>query len=105
MLLILIVVCVAVALCQYGVSLAVRHGRRPRWLLLSPRTAAVATAVAIVIALPIAVAAGAPGEAKDRWDNFKSRSGGSAHRQPDEPGPQHERERPLPVLAVRRRRL
>jgi hypothetical protein len=74
-LVILIVVCVAAALCQYGVSLAVRHGRRPRWLLLAPRTAAVATAVAIVIALPIAVAGGAPGEAKDRWDNFKGRKG------------------------------
>src|SRR5262249_41839194 len=29
----------------------------------------------ILIALPIAIAAGAPREAKDRWDNFKSRSG------------------------------
>jgi hypothetical protein len=77
-LLILIIVCVAVALCQYGISLAVRYGRRPVWLLIGPRAAAVATAVAIVIALPIAVAAGAPGEAKDRWDNFRSRSGGSA---------------------------
>jgi hypothetical protein len=74
-LVILMAVCVAVALCQYGISLAVRHGRRPAWLLISPRTAAGATAAAIVIALPIAVAAGAPGEAKDRWDNFKSRKG------------------------------
>ncbi len=76
-LLILIAVCAAVAICQYGISLAVRHARRPAWLLISPRAAAVATAVAILIALPIAVAAGAPGEAKDRWDNFKNRSGGA----------------------------
>jgi hypothetical protein len=77
-LLILIVVCAAVALCQLGISLAVRHGRRPAWMLISPRAAALAAGVAIVIAVPIAVAAGAPKEAKDRWDNFKSRTGGAA---------------------------
>jgi len=77
-LLILIAVCAGVALCQLAVSLAVRHGRRPRWLLVSPRAAAVATVVAILIAIPIAVAAGAPREAKDRWDNFKNREGGAA---------------------------
>ncbi|MFL5907683.1 MAG: O-antigen ligase family protein, partial [Solirubrobacterales bacterium] len=74
-LLILIFVCVAVALCQLGISLAVRHGRRPGWLLISPRVAAFATSAAIVIAVPIAVAAGAPHEAKDRWENFKNRTG------------------------------
>ncbi len=73
----MIAVCIAVALCQYGISLAVRHGRRPSWLLVSPRTAVVGTGVAILIALPIAVAAGAPKEVKDRWDNFKNRSGGA----------------------------
>jgi hypothetical protein len=76
-LLILIAVCVAVALCQYAISLAVRHGRRPSWLLLSPRAAAAATVIAVVIALPIAAAAGAPGEAKDRWEQFKSRDAGA----------------------------
>ena len=75
-LLILIAVCAAVALCQLGISLAVRHGRRRRWLLISPRAAAVAT-VAILVAMPIAVAAGAPREAKDRWENFKSRECGA----------------------------
>jgi O-Antigen ligase len=77
-LVILIAVCVGVALCQYGISLAVRYGQRPRWLLLSPRTAAAATVIAILLALPVAVAAGAPGEIKDRWDNFKNREGGEA---------------------------
>jgi hypothetical protein len=77
-LLILIAVCVAVAICQYGISMAVRYGRRPSWLLFSPGAAAAATVVAIVIAIPVAVAAGAPGEVKDRWENFKSRSGGEA---------------------------
>jgi hypothetical protein len=77
-LLILIFVCAGVALCQFAISLAVRHGRRPGWLLIPSRTAAVATIVAILIAIPIAVAAGAPGEAKQRWDNFKSREGDSS---------------------------
>jgi O-antigen ligase len=76
--LILIAVCAGVALCQFALSLAVRHGRRPSWLLVSPRGAAAATVVAILVAVPIAVAAGAPHEAKDRWENFKSRSAGSA---------------------------
>jgi hypothetical protein len=76
-LIILIAVCIAVAICQYGISLAVRYGRRPRWLLLSPRGAAAATVIAVVIALPVAVAGGAPGEVKDRWNNFKGRSSGA----------------------------
>lgn len=76
-LLILIAVCAGVALCQLAFSLAVRHARRPSWLLVSPREAAVATGVAIVVAISIAVAAGAPQEARDRWDNFKDRSGGA----------------------------
>jgi hypothetical protein len=74
-LLILIGVCAGVALCQLGISLAVRHGRRPAWLLFSPRAAAAATVIAVLIAAPIAVAAGAPGEASERWDNFRSREG------------------------------
>jgi hypothetical protein len=77
-LLILIVVCAAVALCQLGISLAVRHGRRPSWMLISPRAAALATVAALVIVVPIAAAAGGAREAKDRWNNFKSLSGGSA---------------------------
>jgi len=74
-LLILIAVCAGVALCQLAISLAVRHGRRPSWMLISPQAAAAGVAVAIVIAVPIAVAAGAPGAAKERWDNFKQRTG------------------------------
>jgi O-Antigen ligase len=77
-LLILIFVCAGVALCQFALSQAVRHGRRPSWLLFSPRAAAAAAAIGIVIAVPIAVAAGAPSEAKDRWNDFKSREAGSA---------------------------
>jgi hypothetical protein len=76
-LVLVIVVCAAVALCQLAISMAVRHGRRPSWTLVSPRAAVAGTAIAIVIALPIAVAAGAPREAKDRWDDFRSREGAS----------------------------
>lgn len=72
-LVLLIAVCGAVALCQYGISLAVRYGRRPAWLLFPRRTSAAALAVAIVVAAPIALAAGAGGEAKDRWEEFKGR--------------------------------
>jgi tetratricopeptide (TPR) repeat protein len=77
-LLILIFVCAAVALCQYGISLAVRHGRRPAWLLISPRAAVVATVAVILLVAPIALAAGAGGEAKERWENFKSQEGDPA---------------------------
>lgn len=77
-LLILIVVCGAVAICQYGISLAVGYGRRPAWLLVSPRTSAVAVAAAVLVAAPIAVAAGAGREAKDRWEDFKGREGAPA---------------------------
>jgi hypothetical protein len=77
-LLILIGVCAGVALCQLGISLAVRHARRPAWLLFSPRAAAAATVIAVLVAAPIAVAAGAPEEASERWDNFRSREGDPA---------------------------
>jgi O-Antigen ligase len=74
-LLILIFVCIAVALCQLAISMAVRHGRRPSWLLISPRVAALATVAVIIIAVPVAAAAGGAHEAKDRWDNFKNPAG------------------------------
>jgi O-Antigen ligase/Tetratricopeptide repeat len=77
-LLLLVAVCAGVALCQLALSLAVRHARRPSWLLISRRAAVAGTAIAILVAVPIAVAAGGPHEAKDRWENFKSRSAGPA---------------------------
>jgi hypothetical protein len=77
-LLILIFVCVAVALCQLAISLAVRHGRRPSWMLVSPRAAAVATVVFLLVAVPVAAAAGGASEAKDRWESFKNPGGSEA---------------------------
>jgi tetratricopeptide (TPR) repeat protein len=72
-LLIAIVVCLGAALAQAGVGLAVRHARRPGFMKVSRRNALIGSAVALLIAIPIAVAAGAPGEASDRWENFKER--------------------------------
>ena len=68
-------VCIAVALLQTGISLTVRHWQRPRWLQPSRNQALAATAIVAVVALPIALAAGAPGEASDTWETFKSRGG------------------------------
>jgi hypothetical protein len=68
-------VCVAVALVQTGISLAVRHVDRPPLLQPARAQALTATAVVIVIAIPIAIAAGLPHEVSHRWEVFKSRSG------------------------------
>lgn len=72
-LLIAIVVCAGAALAQAGVGLAARYGRRPEFMKVSRRNALIGSAVALLIAIPVAVAAGAPGEASDRWENFKER--------------------------------
>lgn len=72
-LLIAIVVCAGAALAQAGVGLAARHGRRPELMKVSRRNALIGSAVALLIAIPVAIAAGAPGEASDRWENFKER--------------------------------
>src|SRR5581483_1938237 len=74
-LLILIFVCIAVGLCQLGISLAVRHARRPSWMLISPRALAFATIAVLVVAVPVAAAAGGAHELKDRWENFKNPAG------------------------------
>lgn len=74
-------VCGAVALVQVGLALAIRGLGRPGLLRIDRRQALVATAAVIVVAIPLSLAAGAPHEASNRWEAFKSRSGGSA----DEP--------------------
>jgi hypothetical protein len=70
-----IFVCAGVALCQLGIGLAARYGRRPAWLVISRRGAAWATAGALLLALSVSIAAGVPGEASDRWRDFKGREG------------------------------
>lgn len=67
-----LVVCGGVALLQAGISLALRHGRAPRWARLS-RNASLTAAVGIVGVVLIAlVAIGAPGRASDALHDFKS---------------------------------
>jgi len=70
MLAITLVVCVGVGLVQAAIALATRHGilRAPR---VEPRRAAIGALVVAAAAVVIAVAAGAPGELADRWDEFK----------------------------------
>lgn len=71
LLLLVLVVCAAVALVQVGISLPLSDGRRPRWTLVSSRVsivALVATSVAVLIA---AAALGAPGRVSDAWTEFK----------------------------------
>jgi len=68
----LLVVCVGVGLAQAGLGLAVRYGNRPRWLVPSPRTAAIGLAVGAVAILVAGVAAGAPARLGDAWDEFRA---------------------------------
>jgi hypothetical protein len=73
LLLITVLVCFGVGLVQAGISLWLRHWRRPAWLQISRRRASIAAVGALAAALAIAVAAGLPRELGDQWDNFKSR--------------------------------
>lgn len=69
-----LVVCAGVALIAAALSLAERH-RLIRWPRVPGRIAAPAFAVAAVIATIAALAGGLPGEASDRWAEFKASSG------------------------------
>ena len=75
MLAIVLVVCAGVALAQTALGLAVRYGKRPSWLVLSPAPAAVIAGATAFVVLTVGVAAGAPGELSDRWETFKGRGG------------------------------
>jgi hypothetical protein len=67
-----LVVCAGVGLAQAGVSLAVQHGRRPRWLSPTRPQALLATTAVVLAAIPVALAAGLPGELSDAWDRFNT---------------------------------
>jgi O-antigen ligase len=71
-------ICASVALFQIALALAIRGLGRPGLLRISRSQALVATAAVVVVAVPFSLAAGAPHEASQRWQAFKSRSGGSA---------------------------
>jgi O-Antigen ligase len=74
MLALTLLVCAAVGLVQAALSGWLRHVRRPRWLRVPRRSAAVASAVAIGVLLVAAIAAGAPNRVEDEWKDFKGRT-------------------------------
>ena len=68
----LVVVCGGVALLQVALSLAERHVGLPRALAPSRRGGAVVALVLVAAAAGVFAAAGGPGWASDRWQQFKS---------------------------------
>jgi hypothetical protein len=79
MLAMVLVVCAGVALIQVGIALAVRHGRRPRWLPTpSPRRAAAILGIVLVAGATVSLAAGRPSELSQRWHDFKQSKGPAA---------------------------
>jgi O-antigen ligase/polysaccharide polymerase Wzy-like membrane protein len=74
MLAMVLVVCAGVGLLAVAVRLAERH-RLLRWPRIAPRRTGALAAVAVAVGLVAAVAAGAPGELSDTWDEFKSSGG------------------------------
>jgi len=71
MIAVVLVVCIGVGLIRVGIGLAGRHGvlRMPQ---VSRRTTLISWGVATAIALVIGLAAGAPGEISDTWQEFKA---------------------------------
>lgn len=66
-----IVVCGGVALLAAAAALAAKHGLGPRLPQPSRAATGVTAATLAIIVLFAAVAAGAPGEISDRWEQFK----------------------------------
>lgn len=75
LLVVLVLVVAAAGLLEIGISLATRHGTRPRWLVVS-RSHARAIAGLLAAAVVAIVAAGfAAGTAQHLWHEFKQASG------------------------------
>jgi hypothetical protein len=68
---VVVLICTAAALLQIGVSVALRDGRRPRWLLVSRRRARTFAAVLGVAVLGLIVAGVAAGTVHHLWVQFK----------------------------------
>ena len=66
-----IVVCAGVALMQVGIGMAVRYGRRPRWLEFSRRRALWTVGIGLAVGVIAFVAVGGPSWLHQRWDQFK----------------------------------
>jgi hypothetical protein len=71
----IVLACVGVALAQVAIGLAVRHGRRPRALVVSRRQATAGLAVTVAAVVVVALAAGAPHRISHAWQDFKRPSG------------------------------
>jgi O-Antigen ligase len=67
-----LLVCLAVGLLQFGVSLAMAKDRRPSWTLVPRRVSFLAAGTVLVAVLITAVAMDAPGRGSDAWAEFKS---------------------------------
>jgi O-antigen ligase len=70
MLSVLIVTCAGTALIRLAIGLAVRSGFEPRLSFPRPNPRIALTALTVV-GLAVAIAAGAPSELSDRWQEFK----------------------------------
>lgn len=68
----LVIVCTAVALLQIAMGLAARHVARPALLAPGRRTTTLGALAVVGVVCALGVAAGAPGYAGDRWQEFKT---------------------------------
>ena len=66
-----VLVCLAVAAVQWGITAAMTEERRPRWSFVPRQQALVASGAAVVAILVALVALNAPSRAGDAWDEFK----------------------------------
>ncbi|MEA2193062.1 MAG: hypothetical protein QOI73_3183, partial [Solirubrobacteraceae bacterium] len=67
-----VIVCAGVALLQVAMGLAARHLERPALLAPSRRTTLLQGLAVLALVCVVGVAAGAPGYASDRWQEFKA---------------------------------
>jgi O-Antigen ligase len=78
MLWLLAIVCGGVALLQVAIGLAARHLDRPAFLAPGRRATALGALALLVLVTAVGVAAGAPGELRERWQDFKAPVGAVA---------------------------
>jgi hypothetical protein len=70
-LVIVLLACAGAAVLQLAISLAVRHGVRPRWTRFSRPQALVVTGVAVLIIVALVVIGAATGVEHHLWEQFK----------------------------------
>lgn len=71
MLAIVLLACAGVALVQAGITLGVRHGVWPEWLVVPRRRARIAVAVALAVVVAVVIAGIAAGVDHRLWQQFK----------------------------------